>query len=40
VARALAPELGWDEARVAEEQRRFQTTAEAEGILPAAFITS
>jgi glycerol-3-phosphate dehydrogenase len=40
VARALAGELGWDEARVAEEQRRFQTTAEAEGILPAAFIPS
>jgi glycerol-3-phosphate dehydrogenase len=33
VARALAGELGWDEARVAVEAERFRATAEAEGIL-------
>jgi len=38
VARAIAPELGWDEARVAEEAARFRDTAEAEGILPAASV--
>ncbi|MGI8512316.1 MAG: FAD-dependent oxidoreductase [Solirubrobacteraceae bacterium] len=38
VARAIAPELGWDEARVAEEAVRFRDTAEAEGILPAASV--
>ncbi len=40
VARALAGELGWDEARTAEEARRFAATAQAEGILPAASIAS
>jgi glycerol-3-phosphate dehydrogenase len=35
VARALAGELGWDEARTAEEAERFRTNAQAEGILPA-----
>ena len=35
VARALAGELGWDDARTAEEAERFRTNAEAEGILPA-----
>jgi glycerol-3-phosphate dehydrogenase len=34
VARAIAPELGWDDARVAEEAERFRETARAEGILP------
>ena len=33
VARALAPELGWDESQVAEEIERFRVNAEAEGIL-------
>ena len=35
VARALAAELGWDDARVAEEAERFRAAAAAEGILPA-----
>ena len=34
VAAALAPELGWDARRAAEEEQRFRETAEAEGILP------
>jgi glycerol-3-phosphate dehydrogenase len=34
VARALAGELGWDDARSAEEAERFRVNAEAEGILP------
>ena len=34
VARALAAELGWDDARTAEEAERFRTNAAAEGILP------
>jgi glycerol-3-phosphate dehydrogenase len=32
VARALAPELGWDEARINAEVARFQEEAAAEGI--------
>jgi hypothetical protein len=35
VARALAAELGWDDARSAEEAEQFRTNAAAEGILPA-----
>jgi glycerol-3-phosphate dehydrogenase len=34
VARALAPELGWDETRVALEVQRFREEAAAEGIAP------
>jgi hypothetical protein len=34
VTRALAGELGWDDARSAEETERFRVNAEAEGILP------
>jgi glycerol-3-phosphate dehydrogenase len=33
VARAMAPELGWDEARVALEVDRFREEAEAEGLV-------
>ena len=40
VARAMGDELGWDEARVAEELERFRSTAQAEGILPAASLAS
>jgi len=40
VARALAGELGWDDARAGEEGRRFRQTAAAEGILPAALASS
>jgi hypothetical protein len=36
VARALAPELGWDGERVEEEAALFRRVAEAEGILPGA----
>ncbi len=36
VAEALAPELGWDAARVVAELRRFAEEAEAEGIVGAA----
>jgi glycerol-3-phosphate dehydrogenase len=32
VARALAPELGWDEQRVEREVERFERESEAEGI--------
>jgi glycerol-3-phosphate dehydrogenase len=32
VARAIAPELGWDEVRLAEEVRRFRDEAQSEGI--------
>jgi glycerol-3-phosphate dehydrogenase len=32
VARALAPELGWDESRVVAEVARFKDEAQAEGI--------
>jgi glycerol-3-phosphate dehydrogenase len=35
VAAALAPELGWDGERTAQERERFASTASAEGILPA-----
>ena len=35
VARALAGELGWDDARTAEEAETFRATAQAEGIRPA-----
>ena len=35
VATALAPELGWDEARIAAEVERFRQEAEAEGIVGA-----
>jgi glycerol-3-phosphate dehydrogenase len=38
VAAAIAPELGWDDARAAEETEIFLANAEAEGILPAAFM--
>jgi glycerol-3-phosphate dehydrogenase len=34
VARALAPELGWDEARVQAETERWRETARAEGLVP------
>ena len=34
VAAALAPELGWDEPRAAEEADTFRGNAEAEGIFP------
>jgi glycerol-3-phosphate dehydrogenase len=34
VARALAPELGWDEDRIELEVHRFADEAEAEGIAP------
>ena len=30
----LAGELGWDEARTAEEAQTFRANADAEGILP------
>jgi glycerol-3-phosphate dehydrogenase len=40
VARALAGELNWDDARVAEEERRFHATAQAEGIVPLAPATT
>ncbi len=33
VARAMAPELSWDDARVALEVERFRAEAEAEGLL-------
>jgi glycerol-3-phosphate dehydrogenase len=33
VARALAPELGWDEPRVAQEARRYQEEARSEGLV-------
>jgi glycerol-3-phosphate dehydrogenase len=33
VAQAMAPELGWDEARTADEVRRFQAEANAEGLV-------
>jgi len=36
VARALAGELGWDEARVERETARFGAEAAAEGIVPLA----
>jgi len=36
VARALAGELGWDEARVEREAERFAAEAAAEGIVPLA----
>jgi glycerol-3-phosphate dehydrogenase len=36
VARAMARELGWDEARIADEVQRFMEEAEAEGIAPEA----
>jgi glycerol-3-phosphate dehydrogenase len=32
VARAMAPELGWDDARVAQEVLRFAAEAQAEGL--------
>jgi glycerol-3-phosphate dehydrogenase len=35
VAAALAPELGWDEVRIAAELERFGQEAEAEGIVGA-----
>jgi glycerol-3-phosphate dehydrogenase len=35
VASALAPELGWDEGRIAAEVERFAQEAEAEGIVGA-----
>ncbi len=35
VARALAGELGWDDARIAAEVERFRAEAEAEGIAAA-----
>jgi glycerol-3-phosphate dehydrogenase len=35
VARALAGELGWDDARTKQEAETFRVNAEAEGILPA-----
>ncbi len=35
VAAAIAPELGWSEARVAEETAAFRDEAAREGILPA-----
>jgi glycerol-3-phosphate dehydrogenase len=35
VARAMAPELGWDDARVALEVDRFREEAEAEGLVVA-----
>jgi glycerol-3-phosphate dehydrogenase len=34
VAGALAGELGWDEARTAQEAERFRAVARAEGIVP------
>jgi glycerol-3-phosphate dehydrogenase len=34
IAKALAPELGWDDARVAAEIDRFREEAEAEGLKP------
>ena len=34
VARAMAPELGWDERRVALEVSRFEDEARAEGLAP------
>ena len=40
VASVVGAELGWDAAGTAQEERRFQVTAEAEGILPAASIAS
>ncbi|MFL5819130.1 MAG: FAD-dependent oxidoreductase [Solirubrobacteraceae bacterium] len=40
VASVLGAELGWDGGRVAQEERSFHVTAEAEGILPAASIAS
>jgi glycerol-3-phosphate dehydrogenase len=33
VAAAMAPELGWDAARTAEEAAAFRAEAEAEGIV-------
>ena len=33
VAKAMAPELGWDERREAEEARAFLDEAAAEGIV-------
>jgi glycerol-3-phosphate dehydrogenase len=33
VARAIAPELGWDEARVVDEVARFRDEARAEGLI-------
>lgn len=33
VARAMAPELGWDDARVQAEVRAFLDEADAEGIV-------
>jgi hypothetical protein len=34
VAEALAPELGWVQARIALEVERFREEADAEGISP------
>jgi glycerol-3-phosphate dehydrogenase len=34
VARALAPELGWDDVQAADEAAQFRRNAEAEGLLP------
>ena len=36
VARAIARELGWDDARIAGEVQRFGEEAEAEGVTPEA----
>ncbi len=33
VARAMAPELGWDEARIGSEVERFRQEAEQEGLV-------
>jgi glycerol-3-phosphate dehydrogenase len=35
VARAIAPQLGWDEARVGREVSRFEEEARAEGLITA-----
>jgi hypothetical protein len=34
VAEAMAPELGWDEARIEQELRDWEELTEAEGIAP------
>jgi hypothetical protein len=38
VAAAIGSELGWDESRAQQEAALFLQNAEAEGILPAAFM--
>ena len=40
VARVMAPELGWDRARVAAEVRAFANEATAEGIAPPLALTA